>query len=161
MTKALDLGCGDKPKNIFGAEMLLGIDIREDLNNNVYRCDLVLEPLPFDNCAFDYVTAHDVIEHIPRVIYCPERRQPFIELMNEISRVLKIGGKFYSSTPAYPKVAAFSDPTHVNIITEKTFLAYFDHRYQWASGYGYRGSLELTNQEWQGDHLVSILVKVA
>jgi SAM-dependent methyltransferase len=160
MIKALDLGCGDKPKNIFNADIVYGIDAREDLSKNVICRDLAIEDLPFDSDFFDYVTAHDVIEHIPRVVYLPQRRLPFVELMNEIWRVLKKGGNFYSSTPAYPHMAAFSDPTHVNIITEQTFLAYFDHRYNWAKGYGFRGGFELTNQEWRGEHLVSIMTKI-
>lgn len=159
MTSALDLGCGDKPKNVFNADSVYGVDARSDLASNVVKCDLALEPLPFQSGSFDFVTAHDVIEHIPRVIYVPHRRLPFVELMNEISRVLRVGGKFYSSTPAYPHMAAFSDPTHVNIITEKTFLAYFDRRYNWASGYGFVGSFEVISQEWVGEHLVTILQK--
>jgi len=156
---ALDLGCGEKPKNIFGADLVYGVDARDDLVRNIIKCDIAVDPLPFADDFFDFVTAHDVIEHIPRVIYNPSRRLPFVELMNEIHRVLKPGGQFYSSTPAYPHEAAFSDPTHVNIITEKTFLAYFDHRYNWAKGYGFKGSFEVTNQEWRGEHLVSILLK--
>ena len=40
--------------------------------------------------------------------------------MNEIYRVLKPGGLFYASTPAFPSPEAFQDPTHVNIITDGT-----------------------------------------
>ena len=160
MTKSLDLGCGEKPKNIFNAETVYGVDTRTDLQLNVIRCDLAIESLPFESDFFNYVTAHDLIEHIPRVLYSPARRLPFVDLMSEIWRVLLPGGLFYSSTPAYPSQAAFSDPTHVNIITENTFLAYFDHRHQWAKGYGFIGSFELVSQEWQGEHLVSILRKL-
>jgi hypothetical protein len=74
------------------------------------------------------VTAHDFIEHIPKVICNPQRRNSFIELMNETWRVLKVGGRFLSVTPAFPQPAAFVDPTHVNIITEQIFPLYFDDK---------------------------------
>ena len=31
MKKTLDLGCGPNPKNIFNAEQIYGVDIRNDL----------------------------------------------------------------------------------------------------------------------------------
>jgi SAM-dependent methyltransferase len=90
--------------------------------------DLAIESIPFPSEYFDYVSAYDFIEHVPRIIYNPTRRFCFIELMNEIYRVLKMGGTFASFTPAFPKEAAFIDPTHVNIITENTFPLYFDNK---------------------------------
>lgn len=161
MTKSLDLGCGAFPKNLFQADEVFGIDVREDLEKNILTADLVLEPIPFSDGQFDFVTAHDFIEHIPRLIYAPDRRYPFIELMNEIYRVLKVGGLFLSFTPCYPKAEAFRDPTHVNIITEETFPAYFDVKVNWGRMYGFKGGFEVTSQEWRGPHLLSILRKVA
>lgn len=37
VTVSLDLGCGAKPKNFFGASVLYGVDIRNDLDNNVVK----------------------------------------------------------------------------------------------------------------------------
>ncbi len=158
-TTSLDLGCGPNPRNIFNANVTYGIDVRTDLDKNVIKADLVLEKIPFNDCFFDFVTAHDFIEHIPRVIYYPERRNSFVELMSEIWRVLKPDGKFYSSTPAFPHAAAFWDPTHVNFITEQTFPLYFDDVNNWAKGYGFNGAFKVLSQTWQGPHLVSILQK--
>lgn len=158
-TISLDLGCGPMPKNIFNADITYGIDVRTDLEKNVIKADLVLENIPFESNFFDFITAHDFIEHIPRVIYHPERRNAFVELMNEVWRTLKPNGKFYSSTPAFPHAAAFWDPTHVNFITEQTFPLYFDDVNIWAKGYGFKGAFKILNQEWQGPHLVSILQK--
>ncbi len=157
---ALDLGCGANPKNPFSAEILYGIDIRDDISKNIIRADLVLEPIPFPDNAFDYVTAFDFIEHVPRIIYTPSRRNPFIEVMNEIWRVLKPGGKFLSITPAYPHHAAFRDPTHVNIITEETFPMYFDSVRRWAAMYGFRGAFEIEGQSWNGPHLHTLMRKM-
>ena len=160
MTKSLDLGCGMSPKNPFNADEVFGIDVRDDLEANIKRADLVIEPIPFDDDFFEYVTAHDFLEHVPRVIYAPERRNAFVELMNEVYRVLKTGGMFMSLTPAYPHPEAFQDPTHVNIITEKTFPAYFDYVNRWAAGYGFKGAFDIKLQEWRGAHLLTVMQKV-
>jgi hypothetical protein len=78
--------------------------------------------------------------------------------MNEIWRVLKPRGRFLSQTPAFPQVAAFTDPTHVNIITEQTFPVYFCEPF-WARPYGFRGSFKIIAQQWSGHHLISVLEK--
>ena len=102
-TRTLDIGCGSTPRNPFGVDEVYGLDINEYPEKNVVACDLVVNPIPYPSNYFDYVTAYDFIEHVPRVIYNPNRRFSFIELMNEIYRVLKMGGTFASFTPAFPK----------------------------------------------------------
>jgi SAM-dependent methyltransferase len=160
MITSLDLGCGIKPKNVFNADVVHGIDIRNDAENLVVKADLVIENIPFPENTFDYVTALDFLEHIPRLVYLPHRRNSFVELMNEIWRVMKEGGIFLSKTPAYPYPSAFVDPTHVNIITEQTFPRYFDNTNRWASMYGFIGSFQVIDQQWSGEHLISQLRKV-
>jgi len=159
-TKSLDLGCGPNPKNFFNADAVYGIDVKDDLEHNILRADLAIEPIPFESDFFDYVTAHDFLEHIPRLLYLPQRRLPFVELMNEVWRVLKVGGKFFSHTPAFPQAAAFWDPTHVNFITEQTFPLYFDDERRWAGTYGFKGAFKIESQGWKGPHLLSVLEKV-
>ena len=89
-------------------------------------------------------------------------RNPFIEVMDEIHRVLLPGGYFFHCTPAYPSPVAFQDPTHVNIITEDTMPMYFcgDSYKPWlgsdkpiASIYGFKGSFELVDQAWWWNHV--------
>jgi SAM-dependent methyltransferase len=165
MTKSLDLGSGPNPKNPFNADEVFGIDLelRGDLTSNIKRADLAIEPIPYENDSFEYVTAHDFIEHVPRVLYLPERRSPFVELMNEVYRVLVNGGMFLSLTPAYPHTAAFVDPTHVNIITEDTFPFYFGDAAAdspWATIYGFKGAFSVKLQEWRGPHLLTVLQKI-
>lgn len=160
MTKSLDLGCGLQPKNPFNADEVFGIDVRDDIPANIRSADLAIEPIPFDDNLFDYVSAHDFLEHIPRVLYAPVRRNAFVELMNEIHRVLKTDGMFLSLTPAYPHAPAFRDPTHVNIITDETFPFYFDDVNRWASAYGFKGAFKIEFQEWRGVHLLTVMRKV-
>ncbi|HEV3429023.1 MAG TPA: methyltransferase domain-containing protein [Paraburkholderia sp.] len=158
-TRTLDLGCGPNPKNPFNANELYGVDVR-NLGPNIVSADLVIEPIPFESGMFDFVTAFDFIEHVPRLLYVPHRRNCFVELMNEIWRVLKVGGQFLALTPAYPHAPAFRDPTHVNIITEETFPLYFDDKNRWAAMYGFTGAFEVIEQQWRGPHLLSIMRKV-
>jgi SAM-dependent methyltransferase len=161
MTRTLDLGCGPNPKNPFNADEVFGVDIRDDLGPRIRKADLAIEPIPFEANYFDYVTAHDFLEHIPRIAYVPHRRNCFVEVMNEVYRVVKTDGLFMSFTPAYPKEEAFRDPTHVNIITEQTFSLYFDAQYRWASMYGFKGAFLIAMQEWRGPHLLTVMKKVA
>jgi SAM-dependent methyltransferase len=160
MTKTLDLGCGPKPNNPFNADEIYGVDIIANLEGNIVAADLALNPIPFESEQFEFVTAFQFIEHVPRVIYAPKRRNPFVELMNEIHRVLKKDGIFLSVTPAYPHNAAFQDPTHVNIITEETFNFYFSEPTRWASIYGFTGHFRMLKQEWMGVNLVTQLQKI-
>lgn len=156
----LDLGCGESPRNPFNAKQVYGLDIRENLEKNIRYADLAVEALPFSDSMFDFVTAYDFLEHIPRVIYLPERRFPFIQLMNEAYRVLKPGGIFLSRTPFYPISSAFTDPTHVNVITADTFPMYFDDKHTWAKMYGFNGKFKLGMQAVNKTHLVTVLQKL-
>lgn len=170
---SLDLGCGGRPRNPFDADVLNGVDIAIDLPvsaklNEIRKADLTLEPIPYPSKHCDYVTAFDFIEHIPRqvTVFKEARsegqirsasRLPFVEIMNEIYRVLKPGGLFLSVTPAWPFPDAFKDPTHVNYITFDTFPKYFCGKN--TGRYGFQGDFKLVRQGWLGYKLVSLLQK--
>jgi SAM-dependent methyltransferase len=160
-TKTLDLGCGVMPRNPYKCAETYGVDIRDDLPNNIKSADLAVEKIPYPDDFFNVVTAFDFIEHVPRIIYNPNRRFCFVELMNEIYRVLQPNGIFLSYTPAFPHDAVFRDPTHVNIITVETFPLYFDAKYKMAGMYGFRGNFEIVSQKWAANkiNLVSVLRK--
>jgi SAM-dependent methyltransferase len=154
---AVDLGCGDIPRNPFGASKLLGVDIQENMPAGVHRADIVNEPLPFHDDSFDYITAFDFIEHIPRVA---ASRNPFVEVMNEVWRTLKPGGIFLSHTPCVPFPHVFQDPTHVNFITVETFPKYFGNQFDWGRMYGFKGAFEILDQSiLEPCWLVSVLRK--
>ncbi len=159
-SKSLDLGCGLNPRNPFRAASVVGIDKRRDLNSKIIEVDLFHQEIPFQDNSFDFCTAFDFIEHVPRVVFeNKETRFPFIELMDQIYRVLKPGGIFLHLTPAYPSKEAFQDPTHVNLITEDTFPNYFcrpnrrvfvKERIETpeAANYGFKGDFTLIDQGW-------------
>ncbi len=158
---SLDIGSGPVPKNPFKSDVLYGADLREDEKNNVVYSDLSLGKLPFENEKFDFVTAFDVLEHIQRVILVDGKTIfPFISLMNEIFRILKPGGVFFSIQPVYPSKSVFQDPTHVNIMSEDTMDFYFCSK-AWARIYGYEGSFEMIKDGWIGDKYFCFMRKSA
>lgn len=158
---SLDIGCGDNPRNPFHADKVFGLDVRENLGANVRSADLASESIPFPDQTFDFISAFDFLEHVPRVGNSPDRRFPFVELMNEVWRTLKPGGLFLSHTPIFPFGPVFRDPTHINIMTVETMPMYFDNKRRWASIYGFHGAFEIIDQSLRQFWLVSLLKKSA
>jgi SAM-dependent methyltransferase len=149
MTKTLDLGCGNTPKNPYNADELYGVDIVDVNTPNTKKADLAIEPIPYEDNSFDYVTAYDFLEHIPRILYIDGKRtQPFIDVMSEIYRVLKPGGIFRAHTPCYPHAPTFQDPTHVNFITDYTVEYFSGEALKLGQLYGFKGEFKLLKQEW-------------
>lgn len=152
-TRHLDLGCGSRPHNPYDSGDLHGVDIVEPTHTlalQFRQANLSLDPIPYPDQHFDSVSAYDVLEHVPRILPALDRhatRFPFIELMDEIWRVLKPGGLLYAQTPAYPNSAAFKDPTHVNIITESTH-EYFTRPLLTARQYGFKGDFAVRRMLW-------------
>lgn len=154
--KHLDLGCGENPKNPYNSQYLYGIDIKiidkakiqvNTKIKDIKAKNLIFDPIPYKQSFFDSVSAYDFLEHIPRIISLnvgseTKSRYAFIEIMNEIHRVLKPKGKLYAVTPYYPKIQAFQDPTHVNFITNLTHV-YFTEPHLMAAIYGFKGRFKL------------------
>ena len=69
---------------------------------NVEYYDMQVPPIGFENCSFDSVVSFQVIEHI----------EADFEFVNEVSRVLRPGGKFVVSTPNGP-MSLTRNPWHV------------------------------------------------
>lgn len=140
----LDIGCGPCPGNPYGRTELFGIDIRElpETRGFTYiQTNLTVNPIPFPDNYFASVSAFDYLEHVPRIILNEDGRDtafPFVQLMSEIWRVLEPGGRLYAITPLFPHPAAFTDPTHVNIITEDTH-GYFCGDSPKGMMYGFKG----------------------
>lgn len=69
---------------------------------NVEFLEAAVPPIPAPNNTFDYVVSFQVIEHIKRDL----------ELVREVHRVLKPGGKFIVTTPNAP-MSLTRNPWHV------------------------------------------------
>ncbi len=151
MTKHLDLGCGAKPRNPYRCTELYGVDLVVPPNDERFRqANLTLQPIPFPDNHFDSVSAYDFLEHIPRIFPTPDgqgTRAPFVELMDEIWRVLVPGGKLYAHTPGYPHQTAFQDPTHVNYLTWHSHC-YFTRPLLFARAYGFKGAFDPLRVQW-------------
>ncbi|MEY4564931.1 MAG: hypothetical protein RLZZ618_4208 [Pseudomonadota bacterium] len=153
----LDLGCGKKPRNPYQRQHLCGVDIRalSPVEGFEFRAaNVVLDPIPYADNHFGSVSAFDFIEHVPRILTTPDGRGtyfPFIQLMNEVWRVLAPGGRFYALTPTYPAPEVFMDPTHVNVITDQTHT-YFCGEKPLGRMYGFEGHFIARRTEWMHHH---------
>ena len=162
---AIDIGSGRKPRNIFNSSKIIGLDFTVNEEEGVIYCDLSSGILPFEDNTVSFITAFDFIEHLSRTQHNGSSLNPFINLMNEIYRVLQPGGIFLSHTPAFPFSSVFHDPTHTNFISEMTFPGYFAKDVSgrwtvpWAQQYGFKGEFTLIKQYWLNEHLITVLGK--
>lgn len=112
----LDIGCGPvKQENWIGLDNreLPGVDIIHDIENIPW-------PLP-DNCVFQSIMSH-VYEHINPI------GGKVLEVMDEIWRITKPGGKLAIAMPYGVNALYQQDPTHCNPANHVTWQ-YFDPRY--------------------------------
>jgi hypothetical protein len=70
-TISVDLGCGLSPSNLFKSAACKGVDLFEDNETGVVKCNLGFERLPFESDSLDYFTGYDLLKHIPRYADLP------------------------------------------------------------------------------------------
>lgn len=109
----LDIGGGSNPNPGF-----VNIDILP-LKEVDIVWDLEKTPWPLPDESVITATASHVLEHIN------PHKGVFINVMNEIWRVLKPGGQFAFVVPHAESHGYAQDPTHCNMINETT-MHYFD-----------------------------------
>ena len=103
--EGLVIGCGNKYQDGW-----VNLDKQKNVKADVYF-DLEKTPLPFEDNSFNYVIAHDVIEHINNLL----------PLMEEIYRIMKPNGIMSIIVPYWNSIYADSHPTHVRKFNEITF----------------------------------------
>src|SRR3972149_5089909 len=100
--RVLDIGCGTYPyfltntkfKEKYGVDKVVATDCIDSDSLTLLRFDMESDDrLPFDNVYFDVVTMLAAIEHIE-----PDR---VVKVVYECFRVLKKGGVFVITTPAF------------------------------------------------------------
>jgi SAM-dependent methyltransferase len=97
----LDVGCGSKKRP--GA---IGIDVSSDTDADVVH-DLNELPWPLESDAFDEIVLQDVIEHL----------HDLYGVFAEVHRVARPGARVLLRTPHFSSVLAYSDPTHVHLLS--------------------------------------------
>jgi predicted SAM-dependent methyltransferase len=119
----IDLASGNnKREGFFGIDIATckGVDCVMDLSK--YPWDIKSNSVEEINCSH-------YIEHIPHDIKNPnDSRDGLIQFMNELYRIMKVGGKATITAPYYTSIRAFGDPTHVRYIGEWSFL-YFNQEW--------------------------------
>lgn len=109
----LDIGCGQSKQPGF-----VGMDISKYEGVDIVH-DLEVTPWPLpDECALTVIASH-ILEHIN------PHKGVFINVMDEVWRVLKPHGQFAFVVPYAGSHGYYQDPTHCNPINETTIM-YFD-----------------------------------
>lgn len=176
----LDVGCGASKNDGY-----VGMDVRPlpgvDIVHNLEKF-----PWPLDDESCILVHASHVLEHInpantdpklvalvdlllkKKVITKKEVNNAigeyevfgnFMRFMDEVWRVLKMGGKFHFVVPYAGSSGFWQDPTHINPISEATML-YFDPYH--ASGLWniYRPKpWKIEVNTWQNNGFLEVLLK--
>jgi len=101
----LDVGCGRN--KVKGA---IGIDVNPQSDADIIH-DLNKFPWPFRDNEFDLIICHDVLEHLDDVI----------KVMEEIWRISRDEALVKIQVPSASGFTLFSDPTHKQGFTSRTF----------------------------------------
>jgi len=109
----LDLACGKSKQPGF-----TGVD-KFQLEGVDFIWDLEQFPYPWEDNSVDEIYCSHYVEHA----------HDLIKFMNEVHRILKVGGKCTVVAPYYASMRAWRDPTHVREINEMTFL-YFNKEWR-------------------------------
>lgn len=133
--RVLDVGCGAAGKSLYylaqGADKVVGIDVVPKYEQQAYQLQKELglqgfefvladaAQMPFEDGSFDTVIMNDAMEHVSKPL----------EVLNEVYRILKPGGKLFVNFPPYnhPTGAHLSDVigipwVHV-FFSDKTLIA--------------------------------------
>ena len=150
----LDIGCGyKKPAGYLGCD----ISYYEYPKGEFKLCD-INEPLPYRDAAFSECRAYHVLEHI--------RNDRKVQFMNEVCRILEVGGKFIFELP--PAVSStggtnlifFTDPTHTAWWMPGTFVCFYqsfresdpNHKKTYEDGYGIKTTFEPIRDFWLDEY---------
>lgn len=141
---------------------LVTLDFDKNCNPDVLH-DLMDLPYPFEDNEFDEIHAYDVMEHLGQ----QGDWKWFFDQFAEIWRILKPGGVFCASVPAWDSVWAWGDPGHTRILSEASLIylnqreyklqigktAMTDYREYW------KHNFELIANKYEGDGFAFVLQK--
>lgn len=144
LQRKLDLGAGSQaPISDEWVSLDIVSTFRPDVLGSAYH-------LPFKDESLKAVKCHHVLEHIPRDYFVfhwepktdevpgeasylhgytipagsrsyIEARRGLVDVMNEMWRVLEVGGQAWIEVPVFPTEEAIADPTHGSFLVSSTF----------------------------------------
>lgn len=94
-------------------------------------CDIAHDKLPFEDNSVDYVYSQDFMEHIP-----PETK---VHVINEIWRVLKVGGRMEHYIPNAGSRNDYGSPSHLSHWNLQQFEHFDKDSYRWEKDRHYEG----------------------
>lgn len=109
----LDIACGRNRHEGF-----TGIDLAPLPTVDIVH-DLDVFPWPIEDDCVEEAIAYHYVEHT----------KDLIGFMNELYRVMKIGGVCTITSPFYNSIRAWQDPTHTRAISDQTFM-YFNTKWR-------------------------------
>lgn len=114
----VDLGSG------FKARGDRNFDIVE--YSRVEKCHLGFEAIPVESDTVDLVTAWDLLEHIPKAYHWRDENgwntmYPMLFLIEEVYRILKVGGIFQVNSPIVGQYPCFAPYNHVSQLEPHSF----------------------------------------
>ena len=101
MVRILDIGCGHNKHKGDPGDTVIGLD-KTGVTGVDVVWDLEITPLPFEDKEFDRVVANDVLEHV----------QNIIPLLEDVYRILKVGGLFDVRCPFYTNSFSLTSLDH-------------------------------------------------
>ena len=111
------LGCGHSHfKRVWSNDdrdwkQLVALDMTREVNPDVVA-DIASNCLPFKDDSFDEIHAYEVLEHMGQ----QGDWKFFFAQFDELSRILKSGGRFYLTTPKMGSQWVWGDPGHTRYI---------------------------------------------
>ncbi len=125
----LNLGCGEDKKNEF-----TNIDWNKLTNPDVLH-NLNQVPYPFEDNTFDEILASHILEHLDK---------PF-EIMKELHRILKPGGKLIVKVPHFSRGFTHAEHCHGFDIT---FSQYFNKNFTKSGYLGFEFEIKKITLTW-------------
>jgi SAM-dependent methyltransferase len=131
MINKINIGAGKDIKDGYvnhDISDLPGINVVHDLNTF---------PWPWEDDSFDEVLMLDILEHLDN----------FVGSIEEIYRILKVGGKVTIRVPYWNHSCAYIDPTHKRGFHEHTFHFFdVDSHYYKERGYYSKASFKIIDE---------------
>lgn len=138
----LDLGCGNKKR-----PGTIGVDYNSRVDGDISH-DLNIFPYPFESNSVDRVYIDNCLEHLDNPL----------KVMEEIHRIVQVGGEVKVIVPYFRSPSAYHDPTHKTFYTTLSF-SYYDPSHPICIRYDYTKAHFKVEKVVFHEHLQSGFIK--